>query len=106
MSRNKPESQFQKLVMDYAKLRGWRTAHFRPAMNSRGQWRTAVAGDGAGFPDELMVRRDRIVVAELKAGKNKTTPEQDQWLAAFSAAGVETYVWRIEDWSQIQEVLY
>jgi hypothetical protein len=49
------EAAFLRQVLDLAKLRGWRTAHFRPAQTSRG-WRTAVQGDGAGFPD-LVGRR-------------------------------------------------
>src|SRR5215813_9770420 len=34
-------------------------------------WRTAVSGDGAGFPDLLLVRAERLVVAELKVGRGQ-----------------------------------
>jgi hypothetical protein len=47
---------------------GWRAAHFRPARTAKG-WRTPVAADGAGFPDLVLVRRTRIVAAELKSGR-------------------------------------
>jgi hypothetical protein len=69
------ESEFLDQVLQYAKLRGWRSAHFRPAKTIDG-WRTPVSGDGKGFPDLLLVRGDRVIVAELKVGKNKLTLEQ------------------------------
>lgn len=50
------EAAFTRLVLDLAKLKGWRTAHFRTAQNGRGQYRTPVAGDGKGFPDLVLVR--------------------------------------------------
>lgn len=99
------EAGFQRQVLQLAKLRGWRSAHFRPSMNRRGEWQTAVAGDGAGFPDLLLVRGNRLIVAELKVGKNKTTPEQRVWLAAFEDAGVPAYVWRPEDFDELMKVL-
>ena len=45
---------------------GGRVAHFRPPRTVHG-WRTAVAADGAGFPDLVMVRGSRLLAAELKS---------------------------------------
>lgn len=53
-----------------------------------------------GFPDTVLVssRQRRVIFAELKDAKRKTTPEQDDWLAALAAAGMETAVWRPQQW--------
>lgn len=82
-------------VLDLARALKWRTAHFRPAQTARG-WRTPVSGDGKGFPDILLVR-DRLIAAELKAG-SRLTPEQTDWLAALRAVGIETFVWTPADY--------
>jgi hypothetical protein len=83
-------------VLELAHLFGWLRAHFRPAMTKHG-WRTPVAADGKGFSDLLMCR-ERLVIAELKSERGQTTPEQLDWLAALSNAGIETHVWRPSNW--------
>ena len=98
------EQQFQAQVLQLARLLGWRSAHFRPALTTRG-WRTPVQGDGAGFPDTVLVRRGRLVVAELKSAAGKLSAEQSAWLEALSAAGCETFLWRPADFDDIAEVL-
>jgi len=99
----RPEGEFQDELMVYAKLRGWKRAHFRPAKTDRG-WRTPVSGDGAGFPD-LILARERLVVVECKAGNNKPSADQVDWLEAFIRCGVETYVWYPEDLEEAKRVL-
>lgn len=76
------EAELQALVLDAARLLGWRVAHFRPARTSHG-WRTPVAGDGAGFPDLVMLRSPRLVIAELKAERGRLTDAQHAWLDAW-----------------------
>jgi hypothetical protein len=98
------EREFTAQVLALARLHGWRSAHFRPARTRHG-WRTAVAGDGQGFPDLILVRRTAIVAAELKVESNKPTPEQIAWLEAFRAAGAQAYIWKPECWSDIERVL-
>lgn len=100
------EDEFLGQVIDLARLRGWRVAHFRPARTANG-WRTAVQADGVGFPDLILTRhRDgRIAAAELKVGRNRLTPEQADWLAWFEAAGVPAFEWRPERWAEIEEFL-
>jgi hypothetical protein len=103
------ERGFQDAVVDLARLNGWRTAHFRPALTQKG-WRTPVAADGAGFPDLILARGPRLVVAELKRESGKTSGEQDQWLDAFAAVAamnplVEVHVWRPSDWDTIAATL-
>ena len=104
------EQQFQKQVVQLAKLYKWRVAHFRCVrVQRRGgavYYETPVGVDGKGWPDLVMLRGNRLVVAELKVGKNKTTPEQDAWLAAFrSFEDAEVYLWRPSDWHEIESVL-
>ena len=61
------ESELLSVVLETAALFGWRTAHFRPAMTTHG-WRTAVSGDGKGFPDLVLVRGHRLLAIELEVG--------------------------------------
>ena len=98
--RDNPEERFQREVMEIGKMRGWKRAHFRAARTKDG-YRTPVQGDGKGFPDNVFLRNNRIVVAELKVKPNKPTNEQHKWLAAFAAAGAEVYVWYPEDIDKI-----
>ncbi len=107
------EAQFLKAVLSLAKLNGWRTAHFRPAQTKRGNWVTAVQGDGKGFPDLVMVRlRGGLIFAELKRdSSSKTTPDQDVWIKDLtdieyqSSFVVRVYVWRPSDMPKIIEIL-
>jgi hypothetical protein len=99
------ERDFQKAVVELAQLAGWRVAHFRPAKTSKG-WRTPVAADGAGFPDLVLVRESRLVVAELKSGTGRVSQEQQGWLDAFETVpSTEVFVWRPGDWDQVVGVL-
>lgn len=103
------ESEFQLQVIEYAQLRKWKVAHFRAVCvrraNGETYYETPVAANGKGFPDLLMVRGDRLLVAELKVPGNTTSPEQDEWLTRFRGAGVPAFVWFPEDWPAIEEVL-
>jgi hypothetical protein len=44
-----------------------------------------------------MSRAGRLIFAELKTQKGKTTPEQDLWITALQASNAEVYVWRPRD---------
>jgi hypothetical protein len=52
------EASFLSAVVDYARLKGWRVHHQRPAYE-RGRYRSAIQGD-SGFPDLVLARRGRI----------------------------------------------
>jgi len=90
------EKQLTAQVKGVAEVFGWLFFHVHRSQFSP-----------AGFPDCVMLRGGRIVVAELKVGKNQPSPEQAQWLEAFAETGAETFLWREsdEDWTEIQEVL-
>ncbi|HXN62318.1 MAG TPA: hypothetical protein VN886_17875 [Acidimicrobiales bacterium] len=90
------EVELQDLVIELAHLFGWRVAHFRPARTVDG-WRTAVAADGADWPDLTLVR-DRIVFAELKSSRGKLHFQQRVWRDALTGAGAEHYLWSPADW--------
>lgn len=96
----RPEARFTRDVLKYAKTQGWRSLHIRTA-RTKDSWRTAVEGDGAGFPDVLLIRDERLVVAELKCGKNKVNDKQRAWLQSFERAGVPAYWWYPADWGEI-----
>lgn len=96
------EAQFTKMVTDLARLRGWLVYHALPLRTAKG-WATGTMGD-AGWPDVVACGHGRLVVAELKVGRNKPTAAQEAWLAALRAVpGVEVYVWRPDNWPMIDE---
>lgn len=101
---NIPERAFQDQVIRLAHHLRWRVAHFRPAQNSRGDWRTPVAADGKGFPDLVLVR-DRVIYAELKTDRGVLRPEQRAWVEALEKAGCEVHIWRPKHWNNIVRTL-
>lgn len=92
------EKQFESQVKDLAKLFGWKYYH---------TWRSIHSP--AGFPDCVMVRRSRIVFAELKSEKGKVSPKQQEWLDALGNVGdkdVQVYLWRPGDFDEVAECLH
>ncbi len=104
------ERDLQNAIVQAAHLYGYMVFHARPALSAKG-WRTAVQYDGTGFPDLVMVGKDRIVFAEIKSEKGKPSPAQQQWIAGLEAVArasstVRVCVWRPEDWpDRVLEVL-
>jgi hypothetical protein len=88
------EARFMAQVVEYARLMGWRTYHTRRS-----------EGSEAGFPDLVLVRRPRIVWAELKSERGKATPQQLVWLLELLECRQEVYLWRPEDWPRIERIL-
>ena len=99
------EKDFQRAVIDLARLTGWRVHHTRPALTQRGRWLTPIQGD-AGFPDLVLCRPPRLILAELKRNGARPTPAQRGWLEALQAcAGVECYLWTPADWNAVVRTL-
>lgn len=100
------ENDFQSRVCDYLDLRKWAWLHLRPARTAKG-WRTPVSGPlGAGWPDLICVRGDRLVAIELKSPSGRPTREQTAVLGLLSQVRhVETHLGRPADWDRIVEVL-
>jgi len=111
------ERELEEQVMTAARYLGWRVAHFRAGMTSRqyrdktgglkNRWVTPVAGDGAGFPDLVLVNpaQHRVIWAELKSDIGRITSGQQKWLDDLRASGQEVYVWRPGDWEDIVHIL-
>ena len=90
------ERDFQKQVLDLARLRGWLVAH---TYDSR-------LATGTGYPDLTLCRQGRIIFAELKTELGRLRPEQKVWLEALrSVVGVEVYTWKPHDWADIERIL-
>lgn len=89
------ESGLQRVVIDYAKLRGFMVCHFRAALNRAGSWSTPIEGD-PGFPDLVMSRDGTVLHVELKRQNGRLTPMQKKWGVALG----ESYrCWRTSDWN-------
>ena len=114
------EAQFQRSVIELAQLNGWKVAHFRPAQNGKGAWRTPVAADGAGFPDLVLVKDGRLIFAELKTNTGRVRPEQKSWFDELCMVGLDSagchecggvrifydaVIWRPRDWDDILATL-
>ena len=95
MTTTVTEKQLQSDIIRLAKAAGWKTYHTHDSRRSE-----------FGFPDLTMVRRDRLVFAELKRELGKPTPEQGAWL--YELAGVKNvavYIWRPQDMKEIERVV-
>ena len=88
------ERRFQQQVIRCAELLGWRWYHVRDSRRSP-----------AGFPDLVLVRRPRVIFAELKTDRNHPTDDQRAWLEDLRACGQETYLWHPRDWQRIERLL-
>jgi hypothetical protein len=89
------EAQFQARVVALARANSWAVYHTHDSRRSE-----------AGFPDLVMLRHGALLVAELKVGTNRPTPEQCSWIAEFALVPqAQVYVWKPEDWPQITEAL-
>lgn len=90
------EKDLQTLVIETARMFGWRHYH---TFNSR--------RSSSGFPDLVLVHEKgrRIVFAELKSGVGKVSDSQREWLRLLAHAGADVHVWRPPDWDAIVQVL-
>lgn len=91
------EADWQRRLIDTAKLAGFMVAHFRPALTRSGRWATPMQGD-KGFPDLVLAKDGQVLVAELKTDIGRTTVEQRAWLAALGGHG---RLWRPAQWEAV-----
>ena len=98
------EADFQKIVINLAKMHGWLVHHPLPSMNKRGIWATHELGDH-GFPDLVLAHpTGRVIFAELKSDKGKVSPLQSRWLSVLEQGAV-VWVWRPADLDWIASYL-
>lgn len=90
------EAEFQQRVIDTARLYGWRVAHHRPARTKHG-WRTPTQGD-PGFPDLVLARGGKVILAELKSTAGRLRPDQTEWL---QQCGTHARKWSPKDWPDV-----
>jgi hypothetical protein len=89
------ERTFQSRVEAFAKLTGWLTFHATISQFST-----------PGWPDLAMTRNGRLVFAELKSERGRTSEAQRPWLEHLELVPcIEVYVWRPSDWATIRERL-
>ena len=84
-------------IVELARNTGWLVYH--PYDSRRSE---------PGFPDLVMTKPKRLVIAEIKTEKGKTSPAQDKWLETLKtveARGVKVKLWRPSDWPEIERTL-
>jgi VRR-NUC domain len=100
-SANTSEIEFQRQLLQLATTLHWLSYHTQDSRNS-----------AKGFPDLVLVRRGRLIFAELKKDdpNSKPTDDQAKWLAELGMVAdrhrpVEVYLWRPHMLDEIQEIL-
>ncbi len=92
------ESQFQQMITDRAKVRGWLVYHTYDSRRST-----------AGFPDLVLARDGRVLIIEVKTEKGRLSKAQAEWLRELgiddSLRSQEVYVWRPSDMAYIEDTL-
>jgi hypothetical protein len=92
------ETDFQRVVMAYARDHGWATDHRERARVKGGRWVTPSLGH-PGYPDATFVRQGRLVVVELKIVGGRLSDGQEMWLDRLSQVPcVETHIWWPRHW--------
>ena len=99
------EAEFQKAVIQLAKLHGWRVMHTQPAQIRPGKWITPNTGN-QGFPDLVMSHPYRgTIFVELKKDKGVVSELQWDWINSLEDSGEEVHVWRPKDLQKISDRL-
>ena len=89
------EAAFQRVVIDLATWRGWKTYHVHDSRRS-----------AAGWPDLILVRADRLLAVELKSQRGRVSTSQAAWLDALGLVpGIQAFIWRPTHWPEIQAAL-
>jgi hypothetical protein len=89
------EKEWARVVVDYAHLQHWTAYH--PWLSIRST---------RGWPDWVLCRPPRLILAELKTRTGKVTPAQRNWLDLLAQVpGIETYLWRPADWPDVERIL-
>lgn len=96
------EADFQRRIIEFAQLMGWRVLHVRAQKTETG-WHVGYEGD-SGFVD-LLVARDGVVHCwELKRDERSPyQPGQREWIDALGARVMYASV--SADWDEIVALL-
>ena len=91
------ETQFRATVIELAEWTGHRVFGIR---RSDG---VLLSDSSIGWPDLVIAKPGRLLIPELKVGKNRRTPEQLAWADCLPA---ENYrLWRPSDMDAIEQLL-
>jgi hypothetical protein len=94
-----PRKQLEKVFMGeitkLAGLTGWLCYHTYDSRRSN-----------PGFPDLVMVKRPKVIFAELKSASGKLSAKQPKWKDVLEACpGISYYLWTPQHWQEITRVL-
>ena len=100
------EGAFQRAVVDFAKLAGWKVYWTHNSKHSPAGWPDLVLTLKAspfGAGDHL----GRVLFRELKRDRrpSRVTDDQRECLETLKAAGLDAKVWCPEDWPEIEQTL-
>ena len=88
------EREFQAMVIELATLLGWRCYHVPDSRRCE-----------AGWPDLVLWRPPRFLLAELKTEKGRVSNIQQRTIGELRACGLEVHEWRPSDWTEIASAL-
>ena len=89
------EKDFRQQVLDLARVLGWECYFTWGSLHSP-----------SGFPDLVMARLSRLIIAELKSEKGVLSEAQEKWLELLRGTGkCDVYLFRPSDWDEIVEIL-
>lgn len=88
------EGEFMAALMGVADRFGWLIFHDYDARRNR-----------AGFPDIVLAKPPRLLVLECKRQDGRVTPEQQRWIDALTACGVDARIVRPVDYDDLLEIL-
>lgn len=88
------EKVFSQQVVNRARSLGWLVFRVWNSIHSP-----------AGWPDLTLARGETLLFRELKVGKGKLSPHQEEWRDHLMAAGADYAVWTPDDWEGIEETL-
>lgn len=97
IAQSMSEGALTDAIVELAHLLGFAVAHFRPGRTAGG-YRTAVAYDGAGFFDLVLIGPRGVIFAEVKAEHGAVRADQKAWLQRAANAGARVFVWRPSHW--------
>jgi hypothetical protein len=93
--RKQLEKVFMGEVVKLAVLTGWLYYHTYDSRRSV-----------SGFPDLVMVKKPRVIFAELKSSSGKLSKQQTHWKDALEACpGISYYLWTPQHWEEITHTL-
>ena len=103
------EKEFMQGVIELAHLLGWRHFHDNATNGPRHCWhcgrKSTQPRNIEGWPDLVLIRRPRVIWAELKREGEEPTDAQLGWLEELRACGQEVYIWRPSDHPAILKIL-